>query len=59
MARIKITQIKSGIDRPGRQKRNLSALGFTKNGQSVEKDSTPQILGMIRQVSHLVKVESI
>ncbi|MBL0051093.1 MAG: 50S ribosomal protein L30 [Bacteroidetes bacterium] len=59
MATIKITQIKSGIDRPVRQKRNLIALGFTRNGQSIEKEATPQVLGMIRQVSHLLKVETV
>jgi large subunit ribosomal protein L30 len=57
MAKIKITQIRSGIDRPHTQKSTLKALGLTKTYRSVEHEDTPQILGMIRKVSHLVKVE--
>jgi large subunit ribosomal protein L30 len=56
MATIKIKQVKSGIDRPERQKRTLRALGFTKMNQTIEKEATPQILGMIHKVSHLVTV---
>ncbi|HEX8517293.1 MAG TPA: 50S ribosomal protein L30 [Bacteroidia bacterium] len=56
MATIKIKQIKSGIDRPERQKRTLYALGFRKMNQTIEKEATPQILGMIHKVSHLVTV---
>ncbi|MCU0421934.1 MAG: 50S ribosomal protein L30 [Bacteroidia bacterium] len=59
MAKVKITQVKSIIDRPENQKRTIRALGFTKLNQSVEKDATPQILGMIKKVSHLLKVENI
>jgi large subunit ribosomal protein L30 len=57
MAKIKITQVKSGIDRPERQKRTLVALGLRKMLASVEVEATPQILGMVRKVNHLVKVE--
>ena len=57
MATIKITQIKSGIDRPERQKRTLVALGLRKMHTTVEKEATPQILGMVVKVQHLVKVE--
>jgi large subunit ribosomal protein L30 len=56
MATIKIKQVKSGIDRPERQKRTLRALGFKKLNQTIEKEATPQILGMINKVSHLVTV---
>ena len=56
MATIKIKQIKSGIDHPERQKRTLRALGFKKMNQILEKEATPQILGMIHKVSHLVAV---
>jgi large subunit ribosomal protein L30 len=56
MATIKIKQVKSGIDRPERQKRTLRALGFKKLNQTLEKEATPQILGMINKVSHLVTV---
>jgi len=57
MAKIKITQVKSGIDRPERQKRTLKALGLRKINASVEVEATPQILGMVRTVNHLIKVE--
>lgn len=56
MATIKIKQVKSGIDRPERQKRTLRALGFRKLNQVVEKEATPQVLGMIDKVSHLIEV---
>lgn len=56
MATIKIKQVKSGIDRPERQKRTLRALGFKKLNQTIEKEATPQVLGMIHKVSHLVTV---
>lgn len=59
MAKIKITQIKSKIDRPENQKRNLEALGLRKINHTVEHEATPQILGMLNKVSHLVKVENI
>ena len=57
MAKIKITQVKSGIDRPERQKRTLKALGLTKMNATAELEATPQVLGMVRKVVHLVKVE--
>jgi large subunit ribosomal protein L30 len=56
MAKIKITQIKSGIDRSERQKQTLIALGLKKMHASKEVEATPQILGMVNKVSHLVKV---
>ncbi|OSZ78266.1 50S ribosomal protein L30 [Chitinophagaceae bacterium IBVUCB1] len=59
MAKIKITQTKSGIDRPERQKRTLIALGLRKMHATVEVEATPQILGMVRTVNHLVKVEEV
>jgi large subunit ribosomal protein L30 len=59
MAKIKITQTKSGIDRPERQKRTLRALGLRKLHASVEVEATPQIVGMVKTVNHLVKVEEI
>jgi large subunit ribosomal protein L30 len=57
MAKIRITQVKSAIDRPERQKRTLKALGLTKLNASKEVEATPQVLGMVRKVDHLVKVE--
>jgi len=59
MAKIKITQIKSVIDRPERQKKTMVALGLTKINKSVEVEATPQIIGMVKQVSHLVAIENI
>ena len=58
MNKIKVTQVKSGIDRIESQKRTLYALGLRMH-KTVEHDSTPQILGMIRKVSHLVTVEEV
>ena len=59
MKKIKITQVKSGIDRSERQKQTLIALGLKKLNASREVEATPQILGMIDKVAHLVKVEEI
>lgn len=59
MKKIKVTQIKSGIDRSERQKKTLEALGLNKLNASREIEATPQILGMVNKVSHLVKVEEV
>ncbi|MCF8339907.1 MAG: 50S ribosomal protein L30 [Chitinophagaceae bacterium] len=59
MAKIKITQLKSVIDRSERQKQTMVALGLRKINKFVEVEATPQILGMVRKVNHLVKVEEI
>ena len=57
MKKIKVTQIKSVIDRSARQKRTMEALGLKKMNAAVEVEATPQILGMVKKVSHLIKVE--
>lgn len=59
MAKIKITQVKSGIDRSERQKRTLRALGLRKMLATVEVEATPQIRGMVEKVHHLVKIEEL
>ena len=59
MQKIRIKQVKSGIDRPERQKLTLKALGLTKLNAQKEVEATPQILGMVKKVSHLVSVEEI
>ncbi len=59
MAKIRITQTRSKIGRPERQKKTLEALGIRKLNQSVEHEATPQILGMVEKIRHLVKVENI
>ena len=55
--KIKIKQIRSGINRPSRQKKTLKALGLKRINHVVEHDSSPQILGMINSINHLVRVE--
>ena len=57
MARVKVTQVKSAIDRSERQKRTLRALGLRKVNQTVEHEATDAIRGMIAKVDHLVRVE--
>lgn len=57
MAKFKITQIKSTIKRPKDQKATIVALGLGKINKSVVVEGTPQILGMVNKVSHLVKTE--
>ena len=57
MAKIKVTKVRSAINRSLRQKRTLEALGLKKIGQVVEHDATPNILGMVNKVKHLVSVE--
>lgn len=59
MGKIKITQLKSKIDRSKKQKATLEALGLRKINHSVEHTESPQILGMIAKVSHLIKVENV
>lgn len=59
MAKIKITQIKSVIDRSERQKRTIEALGLKRINHSVEVEANAAIIGMVRKVNHLVAVKSI
>ncbi len=59
MAKVRITLIKSTIDRSLKQKRNVVALGIKKMNTPVEHEATPQILGIVNKVKHLVKVEHI
>ncbi|MFP5080366.1 50S ribosomal protein L30 [Pedobacter sp. JCM 36344] len=59
MAKIKITQIKSIIDRSERQKRTMQALGLNKMNQSVEVEANAAIIGMVRKVNHLIAIESL
>ena len=56
MATIKIKQVRSTIKRPADQKFTIVALGFRKLNQVIEKEATPQVLGMINKVKHLVEV---
>jgi len=59
MAKIQIKQVKSRINRPARQKRTLDALGLKKLNHTVEHEATPQILGMVNAVRHLVTVTTV
>lgn len=59
MAKIRITQVKSIIDRSERQKRTMKALGLSKMNQSVEVEANAAIIGMVRKVNHLIAIESI
>tara|TARA_B100000809_G_scaffold262452_1_gene313443 strand:+ start:93 stop:269 length:177 start_codon:yes stop_codon:yes gene_type:complete len=56
MATIKIKQVRSVIRRPKNQKDTMVALGLKGINQIVEQEDTPQILGMIKKISHLVEV---
>ena len=58
MAKVKVTQIKSFIDRPKRQKDTMVALGLRRINHSVIKEVTPQIMGMIAKVANLVVTET-
>jgi len=59
MEKIKIIQTSSVIDRPKTQKLTIEALGLGRPNWVVVHNDTPQIRGMLRKVSHLVKVEEI
>ncbi len=59
MAKIRIKQIRSKIGRPKDQKRTMVALGFRKMNQIVEHEATPQILGMVKKVKHLLEIEEV
>lgn len=59
MAQIKVTQLKSTIDRSKKQKATMQALGLRKINHSVVHEATPQILGMVAKVNHLIKVEQL
>ena len=56
-ARIRVTQVRSSIGFDRRQRATLRGLGFRRMGQTVEVVDTPAVRGMIRKVSHLLKVE--
>lgn len=56
MAKIKVTQVKSSIKKLRSQKRTLEALGLRGIGKEITHEATPNILGMIEKVKHLVKI---
>ena len=59
MGKVAVTQVRSTINRPKRQKLTIKALGLGKLHRTVEHEATPQILGMINKVSHLVTVKEL
>ena len=59
MRKLKVTQVKSVIDRSKKQKDTMVALGLRKMNQTVIKDATPQIVGMLTKVKHLVNIEEV
>ena len=59
MAKIRIKQVKSKIGKPESQKRTMDALGFRKINHVVEHEATPQILGMVKKVRHLLELEEV
>ena len=58
MAKLKITQVRSGIGQTAKHRGTLRALGLGKIGRTAEHDETPVLAGMLRKVAHLVKVEN-
>lgn len=59
MKKLRITWKRSGINRLERHERTIKALGLRRLHHTVEKDATPQIIGMVRSVEHLVEVEEV
>jgi large subunit ribosomal protein L30 len=59
MSRLKLTQVRSVIDRPSDQKRTVRALGLHRMHDTVVKDDRPEIRGMVAKVSHLVRMEEV
>jgi large subunit ribosomal protein L30 len=59
MAKIRITQVKSSIGSTKNQKAILEALGLKKLNKPVEHNATPQIVGMVNKMRHLITVEEI
>ena len=59
MAKLRITQVKSGIGSTKRQKATLEALGLKKLNNPIEHEATPQIVGMVNKLRHLISVEEV
>ena len=59
MKQIKVTQVKSEIGSSSRHKANLVALGLHGRGKARVHDNTPDVLGMVEKVKHLIKVEKV
>lgn len=59
MAKLKLTLVRSVIGRPKKQKATMAALGLRKMNQTVEKEASPQVRGMVKKVQHLLTVEEV
>lgn len=59
MAKLKLTLVRSVIGRSKKQKATIDALGLRKMNQTVEKDASPQVRGMVKKVQHLLTVEEV
>lgn len=59
MAKLRITKVKSTIGSTKRQKATMEALGLRKMNQTVEHEATPQIIGMVNKMRHLISVEEV
>ena len=59
MAKVRVKLVKSVIGCPERQKATVRALGLHKTNSTVELEDTPQMMGMVKAIHHLVKVEAI
>jgi large subunit ribosomal protein L30 len=59
MSKLKVTQVRSVIDRPKDQKDTVRRLGLHRIRDSIVKDDRPEIRGMIEKVRHLVTVEEV
>jgi large subunit ribosomal protein L30 len=59
MAKIRITQVKSAIHRPLRQKQTLAALGIKRMHHTVEKEVNPEVMGMVNKLKHLIEVTEV
>jgi large subunit ribosomal protein L30 len=57
LAKLKITQVRSAVDKGKKQRGTIRALGLKRLGHTVEHDDKPEIRGMIRAVAHLVEVK--
>jgi large subunit ribosomal protein L30 len=57
MTKLRITQVRSQIGETARHRGTLRALGLGRIGRTTERESSPETLGMLRKVRHLVKVE--
>ncbi|TMK69596.1 MAG: 50S ribosomal protein L30 [Actinobacteria bacterium] len=58
MAKVRVTQVRSQIGQSQQHRGTLRALGLGKIGRSVEHDESPVLVGMLRKVRHLVRVEN-